>query len=500
LESVIKLVAAAAARILPDFSMASRVMASNLSPASQPFFPSSAPPNVQPPDDQDALSSPRPGVIGSPAGLALRTGLAPVGTAPGAASMGLGTTNMAPGAGSGTAASLTPIASPYSPYSPYGQPGRQGSLALSSGSTSPPRFLRTTSGLGQYSSPISRSRSVSRENSFDPQYTNGAVHAEAMGDGTQALTPQAHTAKSGSVSSSSPPQDYLSANFGQYSIQPNTRPDDRPLTLAVHPGAFRSETISPASSVRSMTLATDPSSFDAHAKASPFLNDILDRLIRCEYTNRDIHRELQTLTKSVAFLVERAGDHSNGIPIINQPRDDEVKQLGQRVSALTSSVSQLMAMQTQTHLQNMNANFSAPSPVTPQLGLLEQLPPHGMPPRASPRGPVPVRTWSSGSIELTGRGLAPESAMRGPDKRRSVTSLIRRDSASVSVALMSFALADSISRLSTSWPVTQAGVVVLPAMKAARSYPNGSIFPLHQIYCVLSQNTGACFAQPDGLV
>ncbi|KAH7345262.1 P-loop containing nucleoside triphosphate hydrolase protein [Rhizoctonia solani] len=45
---------------------------------------------------------------------------------------------------------------------------------------------------------------------------------------------------------------------------------------------------------------------------------------------------------------------------------------------------------------------------------------------------MPVRTWSSGSIDPTGRGLAPESAIRGPDKRRSVTSLIRRDSASVS--------------------------------------------------------------------
>ncbi|QRV90854.1 DEAD/DEAH box helicase [Ceratobasidium sp. AG-Ba] len=182
--------------------------------------------------------------------------------------------------------------------------------------------------------------------------------------------------------------------------------DDRPLTLGVQSG-FRSETISPASSVRSLTLA-DVGSFDAHAKASPFLNDILDRLIRCEYTNRDIHRELQGLTKSVAFLVERADQ--SGLPLIHQPRDDEIKQLGQRVSALTAS---------------------CPSPVTPQLGL-EQLPPHVMTPRggAPQRGPVPVRTWSSGSIDVGGRGLAPDSAIRGPDKRRSVSSLIRRDSAS----------------------------------------------------------------------
>ncbi|KAG8703799.1 hypothetical protein FRC08_002626 [Ceratobasidium sp. 394] len=380
-------------------------MANKLDPASSPFYPSSAPPTVQPPDD--APPSPHPGVIGSPA-LAVRTGLGAANTAPGVAPA---VSNTAPGA------SLTPTASPYSPYSPYG-PGRQGSLALSGGSASPPRLLRTGP---QYGSPISRSRSVSRENSLTDPPTNGQVVADS-----QALTPQAHTAKSGSVSSSSPPQDYLSANFGTYSIAPGTRTDERPLTLGVQ-GGFRSETISPASSVRSLTVA-DVNSFDAHAKASPFLNDILDRLIRCEYTNRDIHRELQGLAKNVTFLVERPDP--SGIPLIHQPRDDEIKQLSQRVAALTASVSQLMAMQTQSHLQNMNSGFNAPSPVTPQLGL-EQLPPHALAPRgAPPRGPVPVRTWSSGSIEVSGRGLAPESAIRGPDKRRSVTSLIRRDSAS----------------------------------------------------------------------
>ncbi|KAG8678489.1 hypothetical protein FRC09_019793, partial [Ceratobasidium sp. 395] len=288
------------------------------------------------------------------------------------------------------------------------------------GSTSPPRLLRTGP---QYGSPISRSRSASRENSLNDTHTNGQIVAD-----NQALTPQAHTAKSGSVSSSSPPQDYLSANFGTYSIAPGTRTDERPLTLGVQPG-FRSETISPASSVRSMVLP-DAGSFEAHVQASPFINDILDRLVRSEYAVSQVHQELHKLSRSVGFLVERADQ--GGLALIHQPRDDEIKQLGQRVSALTASVSQLMAMQTQTHLQNMNAGFNAPSPVTPQLGL-EQLPPHAMASRGgTPRGPVPVRTWSSGSIEVSNRGLAPDSAIRvpNPDKRRSVSSLIRRDSAS----------------------------------------------------------------------
>ncbi|CAE6418994.1 hypothetical protein ACGC1H_001869 [Rhizoctonia solani] len=352
--------------------MAGRV-ANNLNPASLPFFP----------DDP----RPDPGVIGQSTARTPAASPAPTpNTAP----------NTAPNPATAPTA-LTPGLVNYSPYSPYG-PGRQGSLALSTGSS-------------QYGSPISRSRSASRENSLDPIASNG--------QSTEVLTP---TAKSGSVSSSSPPQDYLSANFGQYSMQ-TTRNDDRPLNnLAV--GTFRSETISPASSVRS--IGPEAASFDAHAKASPFLNDILDRLIRCEYANRDIHEELRRIADSVAFLIERRDP-----PLNHQPyQSDELKQLNQRVSALTSSVSQLMAIQTQSHLQSMNAGFSAaPSPVTPQLNLLDPPQPHTMN-RQAPRGPMPVRTWSSGSIDPTGRGLAPDSAIRGPDKRRSVTSLIRRDSAS----------------------------------------------------------------------
>ncbi|KAG8712073.1 hypothetical protein FRC11_001099 [Ceratobasidium sp. 423] len=393
--------------------MAGRV-ANNLNPASLPFFPGGI-------DD--------PGIIGQSPSLSVRTPGPAASPAPSTASTG---PNTAPSSATATtgplpaatnplaalpsASQLTPglgaVGSPYSPYSPYG-PGRQGSLALSSGSTSPPRLLRTGSGLGepQYASPITRSRSTSRENSIDPAPTNGQP--------TEVLTP---TAKSGSVSSSSPPQDYLSANFGQYSIQ-NTRSDERPLNnLAV---TFRAETISPASSVRS--IGPEAASFDAHAKASPFLNDILDRLIRCEYANRDIHEELRRIADNVAFLVERR-DPSLVNPHA-QSQSDELKQLNQRVSALTASVSQLMAIQTQSHLQSMNAGFSgAPSPVTPQLNLLDPPQPHMN--RQPPRGPMPARTWSSGSIDPTGRGLAPDSAIRGPDKRRSVTSLIRRDSAS----------------------------------------------------------------------
>jgi translation initiation factor 4A len=302
------------------------------------------------------------------------------------------------------------------------------------------------------------------------------------GQPTEVLTP---TAKSGSVSSSSPPQDYLSANFGQYSIQ-TARNDERAISnLAV--GTFRSETISPASSVRS--IGPELASFDAHAKASPFLNDILDRLIRCEYANRDIHQELKRIADNVAFLVERPDPPFNN-PLA-QSQSDELKQLNQRVSALTASVSQLMAIQTQTHLQNMNAGFSAaPSPVTPQLNLLDPPQPHTIN-RQAPRGPMPVRTWSSGSIDPTGRGLAPESAIRGPDKRRSVTSLIRRDSASVSLLFLpSRHLSNSTPRPLTYWRVNPAGVEAPPVVMLVLLSPSGSICPWPPSYYDLSLNTG----------
>jgi len=39
--------------------------------------------------------------------------------------------------------------------------------------------------------------------------------------------------------------------------------------------------------------------FDTQAKASPFINDLLNRLLRCKYSTKEIQRELGDVTRKL---------------------------------------------------------------------------------------------------------------------------------------------------------------------------------------------------------
>ena len=321
-----------------------------------------------------------------------------------------------------------------------------------------------------------------------------------------------------------------------------------------HPGDNTSAlaiSASPSSSVRSSSAFDRGESpaglgqsltFESQAKSSPFLNDLLDRLIRCEYSTRDIHRELGDLSKKVDFLVNRilasdgmslnsnnrkdsfstsspytngtsngnghtitsashagagslmglqgAGSSTSslllppGTPNNLREKDEEIRLLNQQINTLTSSVSQLLQIQNQAHIQSINAglspnvgygtpggnplgsqmgtpNMNGNGPMgTPDLGQSPMLGPGGMRNdmamggngRAAPRAPVPVRTWSSSSVEMNlgmpnvGPAGRDANGMNSPavgmlrDKRRSVVGLTRRDSAGVSTLLRILAI------------------------------------------------------------
>lgn len=215
--------------------------------------------------------------------------------------------------------------------------------------------------------------------------------------------------------------------------------------------------------------------FEAQLKASPMIHDILDRLVRCEYNTREIQRDLGDISRKVNLLVERALG-TNGQPEFKDPfstngpsvkprpsigniapnqaaNADDISSISQRLNTLTSSVGQLLALQTQQMQQTVvpdSRNNSVISLNTSQMDLAPNqiLSPtggisssasilgHGLPNRPGPRQPnPPMRTWSAGNIELPVRppdqGLGRQEALLR-DKRRSVTSLLRRDSSGVS--------------------------------------------------------------------
>ncbi|KAG8952497.1 hypothetical protein FRC04_004557 [Tulasnella sp. 424] len=301
---------------------------------------------------------------------------------------------------------------------------------------------------------------------------------------------------------------------------------------SVYPGASAENMSSSPSSVRSGGgHLPDPlqGSFDGQAKASPFINDLLDRLIRCEYSNSNIQREISEMSRKMNILLEHvinnppnpngngdAGRDTHGTSplagnsitptagtpgigsgalgniysfpnasstsslVLKSPtpnsvrereRDDEIRQLNQRIATLTTSVTQLLQAQTQSQIQAMNAGLGGPPSgfpgsstsgpnglggmgVPPHLSGTPDLPQNpmtglaaaremGIGNRASPRAPVPVRTWSSSSLEMglnmtntpqtSGVGGMRTDTSAGSamlrDKRRSVMTIGRRDSA-----------------------------------------------------------------------
>lgn len=235
---------------------------------------------------------------------------------------------------------------------------------------------------------------------------------------------------------------------------------------------------SPVSSQESNNLATpvtDPqsSSFEAQLKASPLFHDILDRLVRCEYASQEVQRELSDLSRKVNILIERTLVNSIKPEFKDpfapsgsvQPRpsigniapnqaaaNDDTSSISQRLNMLTTSVEQLLALQTQQIQQNLvvhpESRNSVNSLITPHIEIAPNqiLAPIGIPNNASilghglPNRPEirstsrqqnPNRNWSS---ELPVRPavqelVRQEGSLR--DKRRS-SGLVRRDSASAS--------------------------------------------------------------------
>jgi hypothetical protein len=235
----------------------------------------------------------------------------------------------------------------------------------------------------------------------------------------------------------------------------------------------------------------DQLSFDAQLKASPLINDIVKRLIRYESNLAEIKRNLDEVNRKVDSLLDQST--TNHAPEFNDPfapgniatlngsrpslalaphqlpsnpiapnqiltqngsAPDEVGQISQRLNALTSSVGQLLALQTQqiqatsaslptaSSLSGISPDAITTQPIGPSLS--QHMLGNGLPStrsdlRNSPRHPPqPMRTWSAGSLDLPPRGSVDSSAAATTrqetllrDKRRSTVALLRRDSAGV---------------------------------------------------------------------
>jgi len=226
--------------------------------------------------------------------------------------------------------------------------------------------------------------------------------------------------------------------------------------------------------------------FDSQIKTSPFLHDILDRVIRTEYAQRDLSRELGVLTSKINFLVERfeqadsrrsfsaspipaMGNHNMSISPLGgnglhresigggSGRDDG--DISKRLDALTSSVQQILMIQQHGHNNGGNSGshhhppFHGNGPLSPSSGGPGPNGFDGMPPNMNmgngtgimggpnrPHGrnpPPPVRTWSAGSLDMPLRGDAhlPRPELLNQKRRSVVGNLNRRDSAAVRALL-----------------------------------------------------------------
>jgi hypothetical protein len=224
-------------------------------------------------------------------------------------------------------------------------------------------------------------------------------------------------------------------------------------------------------------------SFEVQLRSSPIINDVLERLVRCEISTREIHHNLNDVHRKVDLLLERSmgfssqpefkdpfapGSSSGGLPGLpppgiarlsvsgniapNQQSSDDIMQISQRLNTLTSSVGQLLALQTQQHMQNVGPTLGnnhitqsqdiPPNQLLTPLALAGAVLNHGLPNnrpeiRTSRTPNPPMRTWSAGSLDLPMRPSDSLSALRGTEtllrdnKRRSVSGLVRRDSAGV---------------------------------------------------------------------
>ena len=252
---------------------------------------------------------------------------------------------------------------------------------------------------------------------------------------------------------------------------------------------------SPVSSLDSGSHLSSPAerqrqSFEEQLKTSPVIHDILSRLVQCEFFTREIQRDLSEVHRQVNLLVERSfginsqpefkdpfasaktngnifppsshlgprGSIGNIGPNQSLPSDD-ITTISQRLNTLTSSVGQLLAIQTQqiqaTNTDLRNNSIIGLNPHRADIAPNQSVPPsmmsnpnilgHGLP-RPDMRQPTrhpgpPMRTWSAGNLELSARPAdthigRQEAATR--DKRRSVAGLLRRESSGVCSILGNF--------------------------------------------------------------
>ncbi|KAJ7068208.1 hypothetical protein C8F01DRAFT_1117296 [Mycena amicta] len=287
-------------------------------------------------------------------------------------------------------------------------------------------------------------------------------------------------------SSPSPPQPAFErpSPIPRHRLDPLRESDDHDIvvngTSYNPPGGLTS--VSPVSSLDSGNHfpAADQSarSFEAQLRASPLINDLLDRITRCEFSVRETQRDVGDMQRKVGLLVDRtlgmsaqpefkdpfANAQSFSSPPLNAPRPsigniapnqsnppDDLSSVAQRLDLLTASVGQLAAASHQIHASispltnssllgngNPQMDLVAPNQILSPAGLSNAaLLGHGLPNRPdlrpSPRAPnTPMRTWSAGTLDLPLRPSDPgrQDAMLR-DKRRSVSGLMRRDSAGV---------------------------------------------------------------------
>ncbi|KAI0347303.1 hypothetical protein BDW22DRAFT_1322439 [Trametopsis cervina] len=238
---------------------------------------------------------------------------------------------------------------------------------------------------------------------------------------------------------------------------------------------------SPASSLGSGSMFTPSlelsASFETQLKSSPLIHELFGRLERYEATARDIQRDLVDVTRKVDLLVDRTlGATTPAVPEFSNPfapssapsfsapnlngfsgprgsiignippnqtgPPDDMSLISHRLTSLSTSVDQLLAMQQANgHPSQSLAQTLSPGDLAPRGSLV---PPgtgpgvlgHGIPSRPSPRVPGPPnRTWSAGALDLAMRASndSPNGSMGRPDsafrdKRRSVTGMMRRDS------------------------------------------------------------------------
>jgi len=228
----------------------------------------------------------------------------------------------------------------------------------------------------------------------------------------------------------------------------------------------------------------DPIAFENQLKASPFISELLDRLVRCESSTRQIQTDLGTMHRKVNFLVENAlnkpapqpefqdpfsssglAPNSNGLgpraSMMHRPSvgniapnqlapTEDVAHIATHLSALTNSVNQLLGLQSGLPAaSNFNAGSFGrksvaglpPMDIAPhQVGNAGMLASGFHNPSRSDMRPPPrqqnvgMRTWSSGTLDHPVRSSEPN--LLRPDNmagkpRRSVAGLMRRDSSTI---------------------------------------------------------------------